>query len=522
MKKCLDGYFSGERPVIVLAAINAKWIHPSLALRLLKANLGDLESSCRILEFTLRQNRSDIAGSILAEQPTILGLSVSIWNHEATLELLKTLEGKWRKPDAPEPRTKQPHIILGGPEVSWLPDDSEIFRYADYVIRGEGEEAFRELCGQLTGSVNSAAAVLTNTAAAENTPAIFITPILPDIAKLVSPYYLYTDEDLGSKLIYAESSRGCVFNCDFCQSSIKPQTGIVKLREISTEKFLADMDHLLERIVAVSRPDGKSGPVRNIKFTIKFIDRSFNINPERAVKILDFFLKKILTGKTPFCVHFEMVPFNFTAELRERLENFPAGSLRIELGIQTLNPAAAALINRPGKTGEALEVLSFLVNQTKAIVHADLIAGLPGENMESFGRGFDRLWIALTSTGPGSLPELPAAEIQPGILKLLPGTPMTRHTAAFGMKYAARPPYEVLETSVIPAVEMDRIKNFARFWEVIVNRNNFPDFVSSLVRGEPVFRQFMELSDRLLAKFGRNWGISRAELRDALWLSSGS
>jgi hypothetical protein len=236
--------------------------------------------------------------------------------------------------------------------------------------------------------------------------------------------------------------------------------------------------------------------------SFKFLDRTFNLDIERTGRILEFFLERL---KPSMCVHFEMVPSRFPRELRELLTRFPAGSLRLELGIQTLNRGAAALIGRPGDPDAELEVLDFLRRETNAIVHADLIAGLPGEDMRSFAGGFDRLW------------RVRPTEIQLGILKCLPGTAITRHTVPFGMRFNPKPPYEVLETVAISAADLDRIKNFARFWELIVNRGVFNDIIDGLFPpGAPVFAPFMALSDRLLERFGRNWGIDRQELRRAL------
>jgi hypothetical protein len=222
---------------------------------------------------------------------------------------------------------------------------------------------------------------------------------------------------------------------------------------------------------------------------------------------MEFFLDRIeryAGDSRPLWVHFEMVPSRFPAELREILRHF-TGGLRLELGIQTLNPETAALIGRPSNAEQDLEVLDFLGRETQALVHADLIAGLPGEDLASFGRGFDRLW----RVRPG--------EIQLGILKCLPGTPINRHTGPYGMHYAALPPYEVLETAAISRKDLDRIKNFARFWELIMNRHSFDELSSRLFPPEsPVFASFMAFSDRLLARFGRNWGIDRRALRLAL------
>jgi len=470
---------------IILATINAKWIHPSLALRLLKANLGLLQEQCDILEFALRQPMMEKVEPILAAQPRILGLSVSIWNHIATLELLEVLEKEWQQ---------KPVVVLGGPEVSWLPEEAKIFRFADFVIRGEGEESFRTLCEDI---IREDCRRKKN----ETAKTTFINQgdATVDMNEIALPYRFYTDEDLHRKLVYVEASRGCPFCCDFCQG------GLRKVHEFPLDPFLAEMETLINR-------GGR---------TFKFLDRTFNLDIDRAVKIMDFFLEKITAGK-PICVHFEMAPSRFPPALRESLRRFPPGTLRLELGIQTLNPVTSALVRRYGNSQSAekqakeeLETLKFLHAETNAIIHVDLIAGLPGEGLDSFGEGFDRLWLALTDSGsPFDKP----FEIQVGILKCLPGTPLARHNEPHKMRYSPKPPYEVVETGALPPAELARIKNYARFWETIVNRNPFPDLIPGLPPGKPVFNKFMNLSGKLLENFGRNWGIDRGELRACLEL----
>jgi hypothetical protein len=199
--------------------------------------------------------------------------------------------------------------------------------------------------------------------------------------------------------------------------------------------------------------------------------------------------------------------------------------LRLEIGIQTFNADVAAHINRPSAPEQELEALRFFRFNTNAIIHADLIAGLPGEDIVSFGNGFDRLWAALSPpqcAEPDAAVKTGAsrAEIQVGILKLLPGAPVAHHSEAFGMRYNPSPPYEVLETAALPAHDLDRIKNFARFWELVVNRNlvNWRQFwPTARPSARPAaFWQFMALSDSLLERFGRNWGIDKTELRQAV------
>jgi len=200
-----------------------------------------------------------------------------------------------------------------------------------------------------------------------------------------------------------------------------------------------------------------------------------------------------------------MVPSRFPPDLVDTLARFPPNTLRLEIGIQTLNPEVSARIGRPSNPDKELETLRLLAGKTNAIIHADLIAGLPGEGMESFGKGFDALWAALAYGCKNN-----RIEIQLGILKLLPGAPVARHIEPFGMSFNTKPPYELIETADIPASSMDRIKNFARFWESVVNRGLVD------IGPSPVFDRFMALSDSLLAHFGRNWGIDKSELLNTI------
>ncbi|MDR2470629.1 MAG: hypothetical protein LBD09_00790, partial [Treponema sp.] len=515
---------------IVLATINAKWIHPSLALRLLKANLdGGPGSSladegaagciidCTILELALRQSLKEKTAALLEASPAILGFSVSIWNHQATEELLGALEAAWEtRHETGQARRPPPVIVLGGPELTFLPRDTPLFDHADFVLRGEGEEVFPRLCR----------AILEDRDRAKKTWGRFIDAPAADLAELKSPYGLYTEEDLGQKLIYVESSRGCPYTCAFCQSAVKPAAGnSPPVREFPLEPFLAGLEELLDRIVRREQT-GKAPPPR----TIKFLDRSFNLRLPRALSILEFCLAKTEAARrtgVSLEFHFELVPSLFSPELGAALARFPPGSLRLEAGVQSLNPRTRGLIQRVSSPEGELETLRFLRTRTAAAVHADLIAGLPGEDLASFGEGFDRLWIALGAED--SAAEIPAnddsaaghtapREIQPGILKCLPGTPIRdmADRGAFTVEYRRTAPYEVIATESLSRADMDRIKNFARLWELIVNRRAFPDLLPRIAPpGKPVFWSFMELSRRLFDLFGRNWGIPKDQLREA-------
>lgn len=469
---------------ILLATINAKWVHPSLALRLLRANLGSLEERSAIVEWQLRQPQSERLAAVAAAAPRVLALSVSIWNHQATLELLRALAGT----DSPG----RPIVVLGGPEASHLPPDAELFAYGDYLLRGEGETAFADLCRHLlegaarpdgwTWIAGSAAA---DQAAADGAGYWVLDAPPVDPAAIDPGYRLYTDADLARKLTYVEASRGCPFGCDFCLSALDR-----RVREFPLAAFLAELDGLWARGAR----------------SFKFLDRTFNLDAGRASAVMDWFLDRF--GRAPDSgayVHFEMVPSRFPPELRGRLRRFPAGTLRLEVGVQTLNPTVATTIGRACDPEADLEALIFLRRETAAVVHADLIVGLPGETLESFGAGFDALWAARP------------AEVQVGMLKRLPGTPLARHDAAFAMDYAAAPPYEVRSTGALSAADAARLRRFARFWELVVNRGKFgSETAAFLAEGRPVFGRFLELSDALGARLGRDWGLDREMLRTAL------
>ena len=443
---------------IVLAAINAKYIHPALGLRYLFANLGPLIPQARLLEFDLRKPTRDVATAILAHEPRIVGLGVHIWNTRLVAEVITLLKAD--RPDLV--------IVLGGPEVSFDAADHETCRQADYIITGEADLEFSDLCSAILGG---------------SRPASRIIPAAPvELETLALPYPLYTADDLAHRLTYVETSRGCPYACEYCISARD-----VALRYFPLPRVFEAFDDLLQR-----------GARR-----FKFVDRTFNVDIPRAITILEFFLERMQPG---LFVHFEMVPERFPEELRQVIRRFPDGSLQFEIGIQTFNTDVAARIKRTMDAPRIEENLRFLRNDTHAHIHADLIAGLPGESMDSFAAGFDRLLA------------LQPHEIQVGILKRLRGAPIARHDAEWSMEYDTEPPYEILGNRLIARNDMDRLRHFARFWEVIANRGDFACAAPMIWREQPsAFHAFMELSDWLFARFGRHFGIPLEELSEAIF-----
>ena len=445
-------------PDILLATLNAKYIHAAFGLRYLLANLGDLRPRGALAEFDIHQRPLDIAEALLARQPRILGLGVYIWNVTVTTALVAAL------------KRIQPGLILilGGPEVSYETDAQEIVQLADYVITGEADLKFAELCRQIL---------------AGQPPAGKVHPApLPDFSQLTLPYDAYTEEDIAHRVVYLEASRGCPFSCEFCLSSLD-----IPVRQVPLPAFLAELQRLIDRGVR----------------RFKFVDRTFNLNLASSRALLEFLLERHRPG---LFYHFEMIPDRLPEGLREILARFPPGSLQLEIGIQTFNEEVCERISRRQDLGRLEDNFRFLHDRTGVHIHADLIAGLPGETLESFGAGFDRLLA------------LQPQEIQVGILKRLRGTPIIRHDVEWGMRYHPEPPYEILQTAHVDFATMQRLRRFARYWDLVGNSGNFVETTPLLwVDGSSPFAVLLRFSDWLHEQLGRSDAIALARLAESLF-----
>jgi radical SAM superfamily enzyme YgiQ (UPF0313 family) len=487
---------------IVLTTLNAKYIHAAFGLRYLLANLGELQSRSCLVEFDINQRPLDIAEVLLARNPKIIGFGVYIWNVEPTAEIIAAI--KRVRPDI--------KIILGGPEVSYETEEQKIVQLADHVITGEADLRFAEVCRVLlesrAGTPLPAEAAVREDRRAEDCAPYQLPKIipaeLPDFSQIILPYDLYTDDDIAHRIIYVEASRGCPFTCEFCLSSLD-----IPVRQVPLPALFEQLQRLLDRGVK----------------QFKFVDRTFNLNVDISKTILEFFLERYQPGHF---FHFEMIPDRLPESLREIIAKFPPGALQFEVGIQTFNEEVSHLISRRQNYDKLADNLHFLRNETGVHIHADLIVGLPGETLESFAAGFNRL-IAL---GP--------QEIQVGILKRLRGTPIVRHDAEWQMVYNPHPPYEILQNKPIDFAMMQRLRRFARYWDLVGNSGNFVETtpliwnnVAQASRLSPSksennetgkmpvlpspFHAFLRFSDWLHARTGRTDSIALVRLMELLF-----
>ena len=431
---------------ILLSTLNARYSHASLGLRYLFANMGELQPSTVLQEFVIGAKTTDIVEKILAHQKPndklIVGFGVYIWNVEELSKIVTML-----KAVAP-----QVTVILGGPEVSYETEHQAIIKAADFVITGWGDISFADLCRQILNGPQPLMKIHAG--------------VQPKLDQIALPYSAFSDHDIANRILYVEASRGCPFKCEFCLSALDKTAWPFDL-----DLFLAELETLYQRGARL----------------FKFVDRTFNLNIKSSLRIMQFFLDKLAAKPDdPVFAHFEVVPDHLPEALKASIQQFPAGTLQFEIGIQSFNPIVQGLVSRKQDNDKAADNIRWLCQHSHAHLHVDLIAGLPGEDIESFAKGFNQL-IALEPH-----------EIQFGILKRLRGTPIIRHTNEFHMVFDAHPPYTILATKDIDFATMQRLVRFARYWDLIANSGRFSHTLK-LILGDDAFANFMALSDWLYA-----------------------
>ncbi len=441
---------------IVLCTANARYHHCAFALRYLKANLGDLEHRAEIVEGTAQDRAIDLVERILSHRPRVVGLSVYIWNVALLTDVAAILA-------AVRPELE---IVLGGPEVSFGVQAMPIAESASYVVSGEGERAFAELCASLLKGKRPSGKV------------VRAAPL--NLEHLALPYRGYDDRDIAHRTVYVETSRGCPFGCEFCLSCLDR-----KVRRFPIDAVIEQVDALFARGAR----------------SFKFIDRALHLTDWR--RLLGFFEARKDEG---IFLHFEVVPDQISDELIEVLGGFRAGSIQLEAGVQTFDPQVAARIGRRQDVGRIERNISALLERTGVHLHTDLVLGLPGETLESMAAGFDRLM------------SLGVQEVQLGILKKLRGAPIARHDDAFEMVYSPVAPYELLRNRDVSFEQMQGLKRLARYFDLVHNGGRFSSYLE-LMRSQEAspWRVFTALSQHLYRETGKTAGIALKRLIELLF-----
>ena len=459
---------------IVLASLSAKFIHSSLALRYLtKFNDNGKNHNIQTMEFTINQRLDFIADELFRQQPDVILFSCYIWN----VDMLKQL--------CPLLKKIMPHCLIGfgGPEVSYesdgfLRENSSV----DFIMRGEGELVFSELLDYLDYGTPATLYDIKSMTFRDGDKIISTQQQEPlDLALLPFPY---ADDfsDVENQIIYYESSRGCPYSCGYCLSSIEKGVRFVPLTQVyeALQKFL---DHKVRQV--------------------KFIDRTFNCKKSHAMGIWKY-LKEHDNGITNF--HFEITADLLDQETIDFLKTVRKGLFQFEIGVQSTNPKTIEAINR----NVNFEKLSGIVRQIKAggniHQHLDLIAGLPYEDYDSFGRSFNDVYA------------LEPEQLQLGFLKVLKGSMIYNRQKDFEIIYQDVAPYEVLTTHMLPYQDTLKLKAIEEMVETYYNSGKFLHTLAYLVPlYESPFAFFEQLSQYWIAQKCHYQYQSKVGLCNILW-----
>ena len=459
---------------ILLTAINAKYIHSNLAVYSLRACAGEYRDAVELAEYTINNQKDYILEELYKRKPDVLCFSCYIWNIDYVTDIAR--EYKKLCPSVP--------IWVGGPEVSY---EVEAFLrenpYIDGVMIGEGEDTFRELCAYYHANpdmdnVNASKklADISGIAFRDDNGSVIFTPVRPIKNMSEIPFCYDTLDDFSNRIIYYESSRGCPFPCSYCLSSVDKtlrfrDTGIVK-REL---KFFIDQ----------KVPQ------------IKFVDRTFNCNHAHAMELWRF-IKANDNGVTNF--HFEISADLLNQEELELISDMRPGLIQLEIGVQSTNEVTIKEIHRTMKLERLKEVVRLIQSGNNIHEHLDLIAGLPYEDYDSFGRSFDEIY------------ELKPNQLQLGFLKVLKGSYMFEHAAEYGIVYHDSPPYEVMSTKWLSFDDVIKIKRVEEMLEVYYNSGQF-EITMKLMECifDSAFEFFQELGDFYEAN--GYFGMSHSRIR---------
>lgn len=436
---------------VILSTLNAKYIHTSLAIRLLKAYSGN-DFDIELAEYTIKDPTMNIVSDLFQRRPDVIGFSCYIWNIEETIRVVDIL-----KKVLPETT-----IVLGGPEVSydtqyWM----ERVKSVDFIVMGDGEETFHHLLQELSGDRKFHYVFGT---AYRKGDEVIVNPGRPksDLNTLPSPHRFPEDiPDLSKRIIYFETSRGCPFSCQFCLSSIE-----VGVRYYDIERVKSDLLYLIDNGAKI----------------IKFLDRTFNINRSYAMEMFEF----LIENHRGCIFQFEITADIMRPEVLDYLaENAPPGIFRFEIGVQSTNDPTNELVKRRQNFTKLTRTVTKIKDSGKIAQHLDLIAGLPLEDYATFRKTFNDVF----ALGP--------EELQLGFLKMLRGTGLRNDAAKYNYKYMEHAPYEMLSNDVLSFADIVRLKRLEDVLEKYWNAHRMDHTLNYLMKVEfdSPFDFFQEFGD---------------------------
>ncbi|MGL4851349.1 MAG: DUF4080 domain-containing protein [Phocaeicola sp.] len=512
--------------------INASYSHASLALPALHAQLINTPHATAhnwsVVRGSTKSDPNLLLEQVLAKEPHLVLASLWLFTHEYVVALLARIHSL----------LPNSYIVLGGPEFL---GNNRLFLernpFVNAVLRGEGEEFLpqwlpllkepnrwqevRGLCfltekGYHDGENCTGVETVTKYKQTNNqgeteilqldssthhlTRKILNRAVVSNFTGLhfpeESPFFV-TDRSF----VQLETTRGCFNSCEFCVSG-----GDKPIRSLTLEQIKGRLDFFLGQGIQ----------------SVRLLDRTFNGNSKRSIELLD--LMRSYEGKLAF--HLEVHPSLLRPELREALQQMPAGILHLEAGIQSLQQEVLDACNRYGRVDTALDGLTFLFGLEQQMeTHTDLIAGIPLYTYPALVEDVKKLL------------EMGAGEIQLETLKVLPGTTMRKRAVELGLQYAPTPPYEILATPHIGYTELRRAMLLSRLLDIYFNQAPWRKLFQTVVLHdaqqlerilnyftplkERLFSASLEMQGRLLYGFIQEKGTAYLSLFEESWIRNG-
>ncbi len=416
---------------VLLVAINAKYIHTNLAIRLLKKNTN---YNTDIIEFTIKDEVDRVVNYILENKYDVIGFSCYIWNITFIKEVCLKL------------RNSNIKIFLGGPEVSYNPTDY-ISKYCDYIIKDEGEEAFDLLLHYLDNKIKI-----------EEVPNLYFEDKftfnkLVDLNKIKLAYDICNDVE--NRIVYIETSRGCPYKCSYCMASLDNKVRFFDIEEIKKQVL-----YLINRNTKV----------------FKFLDRTFNANKKNFIELIDFIVE---SHKENNSFQFEITGDLLAPEIIDYInEKCPKGLIRFEIGIQSTNIKANKAVYRIQDNEKLFNNIRRIQEGNVIDLHLDLIAGLPYEDYDSFKNTFNEVV------------DLFPLELQLGFLKILHGTKLESETEQYGYIFDKEPPYTIISNNFLSKEDIKKIHQVEDVFDIYYNKGYFKTSIFKILKLENNYFDF--------------------------------
>ncbi len=436
-----------NKPNIRLVAINSQYIHTNLAVHYISASLRENGYEASIYEGNINMKTADLIAGIMAEEANVIAFSTYLFNIKTVVELATIL-----KEQCPNVA-----IVFGGVEAE---NNLELISNCDTILIGDGESVFLEYLnnGQPKGVFSM--------------PKQSITSDNP--SPYTDEYFKHTD----GKIAYFEASRGCPFKCSYCMSCKD------SLRMFDIEKIKAELRKFRNK---------------NIK-VLKFVDRTANLRNSYAKTVLRTVVEESKYYNFP--VHFEVAPELFDEEYFDIIATAPIGALQFEVGMQSFNEQTLAAINRKCDRSVIERNITRLIGLGNAVVHCDLIAGLPYEDLNSLKESFNTLY------------KIAPQEIQLGLLKVLKGSELAS-TITPDYVYNQQAPYDIISTPYLSATEVIAVKNTEIAINKIYNSGRFTRTIARYM-GNSAYDFFADIAANVGNLTGTSLNDIYEKIRDYL------